>query len=155
MMVVRIQVLYLIIIIKSEVWPICHCLGFGHETMACAVCLSIFYNALWFLGIGRNSYHFQRLITILWRAPIAGRLPADGLCKGTYSPWHNQFPFFGRNSRHFQRLLTIPRRALMAGHLPTDGLYKRTYSTWHNWFPFFQDLTAYTEWRRWHSYLAS
>ena len=28
-------------IIKSEVWTITHCLGLGHETMVCAVCLSI------------------------------------------------------------------------------------------------------------------
>ena len=33
--------LCLIIIIKSEVWIIIHCLGLGHETMVCAVCLSI------------------------------------------------------------------------------------------------------------------
>ena len=33
--------LCLIIIIKSEVWTIIHCLGFGHETMVCAVCLSL------------------------------------------------------------------------------------------------------------------
>ena len=31
-----------IIIIKSEVWTIIHCLGLRHETMVCAVCLSIF-----------------------------------------------------------------------------------------------------------------
>ena len=30
------------IIIKSEVWTTTHCLGLGHETMLCAVCLSIF-----------------------------------------------------------------------------------------------------------------
>ena len=41
MTIVRIHILYLIIIIKSEVWPICHCLRLGHETMTCAVCLSI------------------------------------------------------------------------------------------------------------------
>ena len=34
MMIVGIRVLYLIIIIKSEV---CRCLGLGHETMVCAV----------------------------------------------------------------------------------------------------------------------
>ena len=34
--------LCLIIIIKSNVWIIIHCLGLGHETMLCAVCLSIF-----------------------------------------------------------------------------------------------------------------
>ena len=33
----------LIIIIKSEVWTIIHCLGLGHETMVCGmVCVSIF-----------------------------------------------------------------------------------------------------------------
>ena len=41
-MIVRIPVLDLIIITKSEVGPICHCLGLGHETMVCAVYLSIF-----------------------------------------------------------------------------------------------------------------
>ena len=32
----------IIIIIKSEVWTITHCLGLGHETLAWAVCPSIF-----------------------------------------------------------------------------------------------------------------
>ena len=41
-MIGRIYTLCLIIIIKSEVWPITHCLGLGHETMVSAVCLSIF-----------------------------------------------------------------------------------------------------------------
>ena len=41
-MIDRIYILCLIIIIKSEVWTITHCLGLGHETMVCAVCLSIF-----------------------------------------------------------------------------------------------------------------
>ena len=40
-------VLCLIIIIKSEVWTITHCLGLGHETMVCAVCLSVFL-CTWF-----------------------------------------------------------------------------------------------------------
>ena len=38
----RIYILCLIIIIKSEVWTITHCLGLGNETMVSAVCLSIF-----------------------------------------------------------------------------------------------------------------
>ena len=42
MMIERIYRLCHIIIIKSEVWTITHCLGLGHETMVCAVCLSIF-----------------------------------------------------------------------------------------------------------------
>ena len=42
LMIERIYILCLIIIIKSEVWSITHCLGLGHETMVCAVCLSIF-----------------------------------------------------------------------------------------------------------------
>ena len=36
-----IHIFCLIIIIKSKVWTITHCLGLGHETMVCAVCLSI------------------------------------------------------------------------------------------------------------------
>ena len=41
-MIERVIIHCLIIIIKSEVWTITHCLGLGHETMVCAVCLSIF-----------------------------------------------------------------------------------------------------------------
>ena len=41
-MIDKIYILCLIIIVKSEVWTITHCLGLGHETMVCAVCLSIF-----------------------------------------------------------------------------------------------------------------
>ena len=37
-----IYILCLIVIIKSEVWTITHCLGLGHETMVSAVYLSIF-----------------------------------------------------------------------------------------------------------------
>ena len=38
----RIYMLCLIIIIKSEIWTITHCLGLGHEKMVCAVCLTVF-----------------------------------------------------------------------------------------------------------------
>ena len=39
---IYIYILCLIIIIKSEVWTIAHCLGLGHESVVCAVCLSLF-----------------------------------------------------------------------------------------------------------------
>ena len=39
---IYIYILCLIIIIKSEVWTITHCLGLGHETMVSAVCLFTF-----------------------------------------------------------------------------------------------------------------
>ena len=39
----RIYILCLIIIIKSEVWTITHCLGLGHDTMVCAVCIFAFF----------------------------------------------------------------------------------------------------------------
>ena len=41
-MIERIYLLCLFIIVKWEVYGITHCLGKGHETMGCAVCLSIF-----------------------------------------------------------------------------------------------------------------
>ena len=46
MMIVKIRILYLIVIIKPDVWPVCHCLGLSHETMVCAVCLSIFLSCI-------------------------------------------------------------------------------------------------------------
>ena len=55
-MIEWIYILCLIIIIKSEVWTITHCLGLGHETMECTVCLSIF---LW------ESPHLRALNFIL------------------------------------------------------------------------------------------
>ena len=39
--IIYIYILCLIIIIRLEVWTITHCLGLGHETMVCAVCLSV------------------------------------------------------------------------------------------------------------------
>ena len=53
MMVVRIRVLCLIIIMKSEVWPICHCLGLRRETIVCAVYIFIFLR----LGLGHAFVH--------------------------------------------------------------------------------------------------
>ena len=41
------SVLNLIIVIKSEVWIINHCLALGHETMVCAVCLTMFLSNRW------------------------------------------------------------------------------------------------------------
>ena len=39
MLIVRMHVVYLIIIIKSEVWPICHCWWLGDRTTVCVVWL--------------------------------------------------------------------------------------------------------------------
>ena len=53
-MIEKIYILCLIVIIKSEVWIITHCLGLGHETMVSAVCLSIF---LWWHRSGSPLAH--------------------------------------------------------------------------------------------------
>ena len=66
----NIYILCLIIIIKSEVWTTTHCLGLGHETMVCAVCLSIFLC----FRILHISNHYQiserPMIFILVDSPI-------------------------------------------------------------------------------------
>ena len=36
--------IYLMLIVRLHVWPICHCLGLCYETMICAVCLSILFD---------------------------------------------------------------------------------------------------------------
>ena len=69
-MIERIYILCLIIVIKSEVWTITHCLGLGNETMVCAVCLSIFslkwsviWDAIWRScdGHSKNTIYFHWL----------------------------------------------------------------------------------------------
>ena len=76
LMIVRTRVLYLIITIKLEVWTICLCLGLGHETMACIICLSIFLYGLnqshdksfclWFKGLNFTFHH--QTIRVDWFA---------------------------------------------------------------------------------------
>ena len=53
-MIEIIYILCLIIIIKSEVWTSTHCLGLGHETTVCAVCLSIFLWRFWLIRYAHN-----------------------------------------------------------------------------------------------------
>ena len=52
----REYILCLIIITKFEVWTITHCLGLGHETMVCAVCLSIFLRICDVAGLLRGTF---------------------------------------------------------------------------------------------------
>ena len=81
-MIEMIYKLCLIVIIKSELWTITHCLGLGHETMVCAVCLSIFLSyTVGFICIPRKlglvsfiteqSYHVRKWSNTLW--------PDDGI----------------------------------------------------------------------------
>ena len=56
---VMIEIIYklcLIIIIKSEVWTITHCLWLGHAAMVSAVCLSIFFLSF---GYGQQDWHLE------------------------------------------------------------------------------------------------
>ena len=56
--------LYLIIIIKLEVWITNHCIGSGHERMVYAVCLSMFFNYIYIF-----SFQFHYLFQIVhWRS---------------------------------------------------------------------------------------
>ena len=58
-MIRRPYILCLIIIIKSEVWTVIHCLGLGHETMVSAVCLSIFsWIWIWTMGFIKHRNPF-------------------------------------------------------------------------------------------------
>ena len=55
-MIERIYILCLIIIIKSEVLTSTHCLWLCHETMVCAVCLSIFLWICDMAGLLRGTF---------------------------------------------------------------------------------------------------
>ena len=71
-------VLYLIIIIKPEVWIINHCLGLGHETMVCAVCLTMFlWNILGMIGLTpctQGSFFYFLDPCLLAISPNTGRM---------------------------------------------------------------------------------
>ena len=62
----RIYIPCLIIIIKSEVWTITHCLGLGHETMVCAVCLFIFLWICDMVGSLRGTFVSWWYLPRIW-----------------------------------------------------------------------------------------
>ena len=64
MVIVKIPVLDFIVIIKLEVWPISSSLGLGHETMVCAVCLSIFLYKLAVFCVG--AIFFLKFVITIW-----------------------------------------------------------------------------------------
>ena len=81
--------LCLIIIIKSEVWTITHCLGLGHETMVCAVCLSIL---LWICDMAvllRGTFVSWWYLPRIWPSDMQhyyhARYPTDN--------WHLAYMF--------------------------------------------------------------
>ena len=49
-------ILCLISIIKSEAWTITHCLGLGHETMVCAVCVYVFLWICHMAGLPHGTF---------------------------------------------------------------------------------------------------
>ena len=59
--------LCLIIIIKSEVWTVIHCLRLGQETMLCAVCLFIFLYSIYIkrgeiqMDTSQNTYDLTQV----------------------------------------------------------------------------------------------
>ena len=66
-MIQRIYILCVIVIIKSEVWTITHCLGLGHETRVPTVCLSIFLETAMesqFKNVGNQFDNITSLNTI-------------------------------------------------------------------------------------------
>ena len=74
-------VLYLIIIIKPEVWIINHCLGLGHETMVCAVCLTMFLWGLCNIGYSRWRHQMERFSALLAlcarNSTVTGEFPSQ------------------------------------------------------------------------------
>ena len=61
---------HIIIIIKSEVWTITHCLGLGRETMVCAVCLTIFLWICDMAGLFRGTFVSWWYLPRIWPSVI-------------------------------------------------------------------------------------
>ena len=65
-MIERIYILWLIIIIKSEVWTITHCLRLDHEKMVSAVCLSVFLWICDMAGLLRGTFVSWWYLPRIW-----------------------------------------------------------------------------------------
>ena len=63
-MIVKIGVIYLMIIIKSKIWFISHCVALGHGTMVCAVYIAVFFVSLYLLSISAHFLHHKLKIKI-------------------------------------------------------------------------------------------
>ena len=106
-MIERMYILCVIIIIKSKVWTITvyYCLGLGHETMVCAVCLSIFLYPFehvysWLVGAPRCSNHGVCYFCSIPNGPVhtATSLPAPG---DSYLFYHDVLKFLtSANQKH-------------------------------------------------------
>ena len=66
--------LCVIIIIKLEEWTIINCLGLGHETMVCTVCLSIFLLIESHVEFGSNSVNIHSVVATMRRVMIVGSI---------------------------------------------------------------------------------
>ena len=75
----------LIIIIKAEGWHICHCLGLGHETMVCSVCLSIFLFLRNWVYYSNDKYRTKMKKLSSWS--IYGVSVMNILTKEDYLKW--------------------------------------------------------------------
>ena len=103
-MIERIYILCLIIIIKSELWTITHCLGLGHETMVSAVCLSIF---LEHCGIGKKCIlGFVILNGALWDMEQVH----SGICEIGLCYWETNQPLTQKAMEHYLFNTLRPRQ---------------------------------------------
>ena len=78
-MVERIYILWLIIITKSEVWTIIHCLGSGHETMVYAVCLAILF-CIEKPRKNERYIHYHKCTTAHFSEDIHKRIVLNRMC---------------------------------------------------------------------------
>ena len=88
---INIYILCLNIIIKSEVWTITHCLGFGHETMVCAVCLSVLLWICDMAGLLRGIFVSWRYLPRIW--PSVTDMQHYYLARYPTDDWHLAYMF--------------------------------------------------------------
>ena len=123
-MIERIYTLFLIIIIiKSEVWTIIHCLRLGHETMVRAVYLFIFlrYNMYGYIyGVLRTQHEPEDLIEM---ETVKIGLPILFVSSSAFMHWFN------------------PEN-------PTRGIYKWRWVSWKIICDVFFNLAQNHHWRK-------
>ena len=97
MVIVIMRILHVIIITKSDVWSICHCLRLGHGTMICAVCFfCILISSMVRLPfVGNTIFKVLSVLAVAYTSIIGHSLTTEKEIRNNTWPSSSIAGFFG------------------------------------------------------------